>query len=94
MTAPKLGKGTCQCTAPNCNELFNSTTAFDGHRVGAFETLTSRSQRRCLTPSEMEDKGWLRNAGGFWITGNRQAPTATLEQPSDTPAATPMAVEP
>lgn len=89
MTAPKLGNGTCQCTA--CDDLFNSTTAFDGHRVGAFETLTSGSQRRCLTPAEMEDKGWLRNSRGFWITGSREASTSTLEQPSDSPIATPVA---
>ena len=89
MTAPSLGNGTCQCTA--CDDLFNSTTAFDGHRVGAFETLISGCQRRCLTPVEMKAKGWLRNAAGFWITGSREALTSALEQPSDSPIATTVA---
>lgn len=50
-----------QC--PTCAEFFNSTAAFDRHRVGAFRA----DARRCLTPSEMEAKGMARNASGFWI---------------------------
>ena len=87
VSAPRLTTSRCQCTASNCNGLFNSTTAFDRHRVGAFETADAASQRRCLTSSEMTAKGWLRNGAGFWITSAREASTTRVEGPSSTPPA-------
>ena len=87
-----LGEAGCECTS--CGDLFNSTTAFDGHRIGAFESPAAACQRRCLSASEMEAKGWLRNQRGFWITGARQASAAPLERPTGTPVATPVEVTP
>lgn len=57
----KLSGDRNQC--PSCNELFNSTTSFDKHRTGKFG-----DDRRCMTKEEMESKGMLKNAAGFWIT--------------------------
>ena len=50
-----------QC--PTCDEYFNSTTAFEMHRIGKFGL-----DRRCMTPSEMTAAGMLVNSSGFWIT--------------------------
>lgn len=50
-----------QC--PGCNEYFNSTFAFDKHRVGKFG-----ADRRCLTPDEMLLKGMVKNNDGFWVS--------------------------
>jgi hypothetical protein len=49
-----------QC--PTCSQYFNSTRAFEKHRVGDW------SVRRCLTPDEMTTKKMLKNKTGFWIT--------------------------
>jgi hypothetical protein len=54
----------CQC--PTCGEYFNRVSTFDKHRVGSYE-----AGRRCLTVDQMREKGWLKNAAGFWITGRR-----------------------
>ena len=54
---------------PSCHQRFNSTYAFDRHRVGAYP-----SHRRCLTHDEMIARGMLINARGFWITEARQLP--------------------
>lgn len=42
----------------------------------------SPSQRRCLTPSELQAKGWLRNPRGFWITASREGLTTPVERAS------------
>lgn len=44
-----------------CNEYFNSTHAFEKHRVGEHG-----KDRRCLTASEMEAKGMVLGIDGFW----------------------------
>lgn len=49
-----------QC--PTCNEYFNSTTAFQKHRVGEFE-----KNRRCRTPEEMLEIGMEKKPDGFWV---------------------------
>lgn len=49
-----------QC--PTCSVLFNSTRAFEKHRVGVFGV-----NRRCLTPTEMLERGMARNSAGFWV---------------------------
>jgi hypothetical protein len=45
-----------------CLEYFNSTAAFDRHRIGA------AAERRCLTVTEMTVRGMACNGSGFWIT--------------------------
>ena len=71
----------CSCSA--CSAIFTCVSAFDRHRVGSFgEPLyaASRSgksrrvighachQRRCLTGSQMLDKGMITNEKGWWMT--------------------------
>lgn len=56
----KLSGDRNQC--PTSGAYFNSSRAFDKHRVGAFSV-----DRRCLTEQEMLDKGMARNAAGFWV---------------------------
>lgn len=51
-----------QC--PSCKLYFNSTAAFDRHRSGTFTPNT----RRCLTVTEMLEKGMAQNARGWWIS--------------------------
>lgn len=50
-----------QCTG--CDQYFNSTAAFDKHRIGAFGV-----DRRCASVEQMEAKGMVKNAAGYWIT--------------------------
>ena len=50
-----------QC--PTCGEYFNSTFAFDKHRIGAFVV-----DRRCRTVAEMQEAGMALNAGNWWIS--------------------------
>ena len=57
---PQLKGDRCQC--PSCREYFNSTYAFDRHRVGQFEV-----DRRCLATAEMVAKGMAKNAVGYWV---------------------------
>ena len=73
---PHLAGDRNQC--PGCLELFNSLTAFDAHRTGAFGRLATAgnyipSTRRCLSEAEMVARGMSRNARGFWITRIRAA---------------------
>ena len=49
-----------QC--PSCALYFNSTRAFDRHRVGAIGR-----DRRCLTATGMLEIGMARNRAGFWV---------------------------
>lgn len=51
-----------QC--PGCGALFNSTTAFEKHRVGQHEG----NERRCLTNVEMKARGMSQIAGGWWVS--------------------------
>lgn len=59
-----------QCTI--CNQYFNSTRAFEKHRVGKY------NDRRCLTAEEMLAKGMSLNAAGFWI--GTKMPTNLVDQ--------------
>jgi phage replication-related protein YjqB (UPF0714/DUF867 family) len=57
-----------------CKEYFNSTFAFDKHRVGDHGV-----DRRCLTPDEMRAKGMDVSASGYWVSAlNTQAFPADL----------------
>lgn len=53
-----------QC--PTCGRYFNSTSAFDKHRAGAFGV-----DRRCMSEDEMRERGMCENAAGFWIGSKR-----------------------
>jgi hypothetical protein len=60
-----------QCSG--CNEYFNSTGAFEGHRTGKHGV-----DRRCRTVDEMIEKGYSKNKLGFWIAS--KMPTSLLEK--------------
>ena len=60
VTFMKLTGDRNQC--PTCSEHFNSSRAFDKHRVGKHG-----ADRRCLTPMEMRAQGMAKNAAGFWV---------------------------
>jgi hypothetical protein len=55
----------CRCSPATggCGEYFNSTAAFDKHRVGRHGV-----DRRCRTEAEMLAAGMVRNAAGSWLT--------------------------
>lgn len=44
-----------------CKAYFNSTHAFEKHRTG-----DHGKDRRCMTAQEMEAKGMVLGADGFW----------------------------
>jgi hypothetical protein len=78
MTAPRLTGSRCVCRG--CGQYFNSTSAFDLHRVGKPEA------RRCLSTDEMVEAGMTRNAGGFWVSRvmpTHRARAKTREIPAD-----------
>ena len=56
----KLSGDRNQCRM--CGEGFNSTTAFDKHRVGEFGV-----DRRCRTAVEMQEIGMVLRENGFWV---------------------------
>lgn len=58
----KLSGDHNQCAG--CGEHFNSTAAFDKHRIGQFGI-----DRRCASVDEISVKGMIRNRNGWWITG-------------------------
>lgn len=56
-----------QCQGCGC--YFNSTHAFDKHRVGEWGSQKNpRANRRCLTEAEMLARGMVQNARGWWIS--------------------------
>ena len=62
----KLRGDRCQCTA--CGLYFNSTAAFDKHRVGDHRVTRDR---RCLTPQQMQERGMEQTSEGWWVTERR-----------------------
>lgn len=50
-----------QC--PTCGKFFNSTAAFEKHRVGTYE-----KGRRCRTTEEMLSIGMAPNSTDWWVT--------------------------
>ena len=44
-----------------CKQYFNSTAAFEKHRVGEHG-----KDRRCLNPDEMQARGMVLRDDGFW----------------------------
>jgi hypothetical protein len=59
---PRLSGDKCQCRS--CGEYFNSTKAFDQHRIGDF----TAGERRCMTVAGMRLAGMHRTVRGFWTT--------------------------
>jgi hypothetical protein len=59
----KLSGDRCRCSS--CGLYFNSTAAFDKHRVGSWRGV---ADRRCLAIAEMKDRGMAVNASGYWVT--------------------------
>lgn len=62
MAEKTLTSSRCQC--PSCDLYFNSTVAFDKHRVWVHKLR----KNVCMTPSDMENKGMAVNDAGFWVT--------------------------
>ncbi len=58
-----------QCTL--CLEDFGSLRLFDAHMVGKPSDRT----RGCLTPAEMEGRGWRKDRFGRWVDPERAAKT-------------------
>lgn len=77
MSALRLTGRRCQCAA--CGDYFNSTSTFDRHRVGYFDSAEHEGSRRCLHALEMLSRGWSRNEAGFWIERRREAATTRVE---------------
>jgi hypothetical protein len=92
MVHPNLTGRRCECTA--CGDLFNSESAFDRHRVGAFAGISGLSSRRCLTEQELLAAGWSRNGAGAWITRPFLAITEGDKQASGDGGATYLAEVP
>lgn len=69
----ELPHGTDICKCPTCGWVFNSTYAFDFHRVGGHGS----KERRCLTVTEMREAGMERNRRGRWISSSRMGDNQT-----------------
>lgn len=54
-----------RCTCSVCGLPFNSTAAFDMRRVGSYRVA---GERRCLTVTEMEERGMELSTSGYWVT--------------------------
>ena len=67
MSDPMLPQGTNYCKCPTCDAYFTGEYPFRLHRVGVL------ADRRCLSVSEMADKGMSLNAKGYWISRKRAA---------------------
>ena len=59
----ELPTGTDVCKCSVCSLVFNSTYAFDKHRV----LIPKTPKRRCLSVTEMSEAGMAVNAKGRWI---------------------------
>jgi hypothetical protein len=56
----RIPYGSMRNQCPSCDQLFNSLSAFEAHRLGPYP-------RRCLESAEMAAKGMLQQQGGWWI---------------------------
>lgn len=66
MSDQRLAFGTDHCRCSACGEYFNSTFAFDSHRLG------NPDVRRCLSVDEMRERGFSVNAKSLWVTKTRE----------------------
>lgn len=73
-----MSRGTCNV----CKQIFSSESAFDMHRVGEFHRHGKVNQshptnsRRCMTNTEMLEKG-MAQSGGAWVTRLQDTPIFT-----------------
>jgi hypothetical protein len=75
------GTDRCRCSPlGGCGEWFNSTYAFDLHRVGKHGL-----NRRCMTTPEMLGHGMGRNADGYWISASRAVGSRETASAADQP---------
>lgn len=63
-----------QCTG--CDEVFNSTSAFEKHRTGKHGV-----DRRCRSPEEMLAIGMAQGSHGYWV--GSPMPSNVLEEITD-----------
>lgn len=66
---PMLGYGTDHCWCPECGLYFNSTFAFDNHRV----RNPGLPEKRCLSSADLRQRGWGQKTSGHWHTPSRGA---------------------
>lgn len=62
----KLTKDRNEC--PSCGALFETSEAFDAHRIGDFASGSKPNTRRCMTAAEMEESGFRANRDGFLLS--------------------------
>jgi hypothetical protein len=62
----ELTKDRNEC--PTCGALFETSDAFDAHRVGKFAEGSKPNTRRCLTTTEMHEVGFRANKAGFLLS--------------------------
>jgi hypothetical protein len=62
-----LGQKAEHCTG--CHETFTGTRSGDMHRIGPHD-----GERRCLSPTEMEAKGMIRDKRGYWRENSKPMP--------------------
>jgi hypothetical protein len=65
---PTIGLRDDRNECPTCGALFESSDAFDAHRIGNFATPSKPNTRRCLTAQEMHDAGFRPNRAGFLLS--------------------------
>jgi hypothetical protein len=83
----KLTGDHCQCAA--CGEYFNSTVAFDKHRVHKIASMEPEIWvRGCLDTPHMKARGMAVSSTGWWITSvkadsslSRMRQNGDLEKP-------------
>lgn len=71
---PKLPHGTDKCRCMTCGEYFNSTFAFDAHRIfTSKEAVQAKdyARRACLSGEAMRARGMAISATGHWVTAPR-----------------------
>lgn len=73
---PLTGKRS-QCAG--CDQLFNSDSVFERHRVGAYGNPSR--PRRCLTEEEMRKRGFTVSRYGYWVRRARDAGTVRPTRP-------------
>jgi hypothetical protein len=67
---PRLPGGSDRCRCAACGAYFNSTRAFERHRVGPYRQFNDppdAPDRRCLSEAEMTARGMAKNRTGFWV---------------------------
>jgi hypothetical protein len=70
-----------RCLCHGCGEYFNSSAAFDKHRIGQYDSTRPGYGRRCRTPKEMCAAGMAQTGAGFWLRGNPWTSAVDLPVP-------------